>query len=411
MSVIVFENARIITSPDADPLENGYLVVEDNLIRELGPGEASLSIDGQKTINCGGHTLLPGLIDCHVHLGAFDPNLVEIGRRYHTSYRIIRTLEMMRLALDQGFTTVRDCGGADPGLRQAVSEGRVPGPRLSVCGPVISQTGGHADLRLATENYPPQRLEGGLTSIVVDGKDACRQVCRDLLRQGVDFLKIMGSGGAASPSDEVDSVQYSGEEIRVMCDEATNAGTYVSSHCYADRAIIQSVENGVRTVEHGNLMSREGALAIKAHDAYLVPTLATYHEYSKRGRSLGLPEANIAKINTVKEKGLESLALALEAGVRIGLGSDLLGPMQDSMARSLTLQAEVMGATGALTAATMTNAEIIGMEDQLGTLAPGKLADIIAVKENPMERISVFEDFAENISLIVQDGRVYKNTM
>ena len=410
--VLLFENARIITCEHGQaPIENGFVLVEDRFIRQVGPENQTPAIADMVRINCQGHTLLPGLIDAHVHIGAFAPDLVEILRQYSTSYRIIRALGMMRGMLDQGFTTVRDCGGADAGFRRAQSEGRIPGPRLNVCGPAISQTGGHADFRLGTEVFSPLQLEGGLCSVVADGETRCRKASREIIRQGADFLKIMGSGGAASPTDKVDSVQFSAREIRAICDEAGNAGTYVASHCYSDRAIIQSVENGVRTIEHGNLMTRDGAEAISRNQAYLVPTLATYYEYARRGESLNLPPANIEKIKFVEKQGLESVGLAMAAGVKIGLGTDCLGPMQDSMARALILQSEVMGPMGALVAATRTNAEILRMDALLGTLVSGKLADMIAVKADPLEDISLFKDYSQNISLIVQDGRIYKNLL
>jgi imidazolonepropionase-like amidohydrolase len=411
MQTIVLTNARIIDCTGREPIERGAVIVEGNLIKEVVSGSPGGLPATAAVIDCRGRTLLPGLIDAHVHIGSVDATFTEQQRRNFTSVLVIKSVSNLKETLDQGFTTVRDEGGADPGFRQAVAEGLIPGPRLFVCGRMISQTGGHADGRLPTESYRPVEHMAGTMSGVYDGVDAVRRAAREQIRQGVDHLKVMAGGGAMSPADEIDTAQYSLDELKAVVFEAENAGKYVSAHCYSDRSILNVLASGVRTVEHGNLMTARAAEAMQAAGAYLVPTVVTYEKLSTMGRDFGASENNIRKINQALEKAYEALALAHRAGVKIGSGSDLLGPMQPFKAGELECQARVMGPMGALMAATRTNAEVIRQEKRLGTIEGGKLADLILVDGDPLADITVLQQYQEKIVLIIQDGRIYKQTI
>jgi imidazolonepropionase-like amidohydrolase len=411
MNTIVLQNAVIIDGSGHDPIEGGAVVVEGQRIKEIISGSPGTLPATALVLDCKGQTLLPGLIDAHVHMGSVDATFTEQQRRNFTSVLVIKTVANIKEALDQGFTTVRDVGGADPGFRQAVAEGLIPGPRMFVCGRMISQTGGHADGRLPTENYHPVEHAAGTASGVYDGVDAVRRAAREQIRQGVDHLKVMAGGGAMSPSDEIDTAQYSLDELKAIVFEAENARKYVSAHCYSDRSIQNAIESGVRSIEHGNLMTAASAAAIKKAGAFLVPTMATYHMLSQKGRDYGVPENNIRKINQALEKAFDSLALAHEAGIAIGSGSDLLGPMQIHKALELELKARIMGPMGALSAATQTNACLLKQENNLGTIAAGKLADLILVKGDPLKDISVLQKYKTHITLIIQNGRIYKNIL
>jgi imidazolonepropionase-like amidohydrolase len=411
MQKLALTNVRIIDCTGADPLEEGTVIIAEGRIKEVVGGRLESLPDDALSIDCQNHTLLPGLIDAHVHMGSVDPTFTEQQRKYFTSYLIIKSINIIKETLDQGFTTVRDVGGADPGFRQAIAEGLIPGPRLFICGRMLSQTGGHADGRLPTETYQPVEHAAGTMSGVYDGVDAVRKASREQLRQGVDHLKVMAGGGAMSPADEIDTAQYSIDELKAVVFEAENAGKYVAAHCYSDRSIKNCIRAGVRTIEHGNLMTESSADAIREAGAYLVPTMITYEMISKLGASFGVPENNIRKINQAREKGAESLEIAFKAGVNIGSGSDLLGPMQIYKGGELELQAQIMGPMGALLAATRTNSEIIRQQENLGTIEPGKLADLILVKGDPLKDISVFKEYGENILLIIQGERIYKNIL
>jgi len=411
METLALTNAVIIDCTGAEPLEGGSVVVEGERIKDVLAGPPGRLPAGAEVIDCRGQTLLPGLIDGHVHIGSVEAGFTEQQRRNFTSVLVIKTVKNLKEALDQGFTTVRDAGGADPGFRQAVAEGLIPGPRLFVCGRVISQTGGHADGRLPTEFHRPVEHAAGTASGIYDGVDAVRLAAREQIRQGVDHLKVMAGGGAMSPADEIDTAQYSLDELKAVVFEAENAGKYVAAHCYSDRSIRHSLESGIRSIEHGNLMTEAGARAIKEAGAYLVPTIVTYEKLSTMGRDFGVPENNIRKIDQALEKAYQALALAQEAGVKICSGSDLLGPMQVYKGTELELQARVMGPMGALMAATRTNAELVRQSHNLGTIEAGKLADLILVKGDPLRDMTIFQDYKAKISLIMQGGGLYKNSL
>jgi imidazolonepropionase-like amidohydrolase len=251
----VLKEAKIIDGTGADPILNGAVVIEGQRVKEILPGDPGQLPSSAVLIDCRHQTLLPGLIDAHVHLGAVDANILDQQRRYFPSLLVIMALKIMKETLDQGFTTARDAGGVDPGFREAVSQGLVPGPRLFVCGEPLSQTGGHGDFRLPTETHLPVEHPAGLATKVCDGVDQVRLAAREQLRKGVDHIKVMAGGGAMSPSDEIDTSQYSLEELRAVVFEAESAAKYVSAHCYSDRSILNSVQAGIRSIEHGNLLT------------------------------------------------------------------------------------------------------------------------------------------------------------
>ena len=411
MSFLVLENATLIDGTGADPVSNGTVVVEDDRIKEVLRGSPGRVPSDAQTIDCRNQTLLPGLIDGHVHLGAVDANIMEQQRLYHPSLLVIRTLKVIQEALDQGFTTVRDAGGADAGYREAQRQGLIPGPRIFVSGCALSQTGGHGDFRLPTEVRSPSQDLAGVATRICDGVDEVRRGAREQLRRGADFIKVMGGGGCMSPSDEIDTSQYSPDELRAAVFEAEAVGTYVAAHVYSSRSIRNCVSSGIRTLEHGNLLDETAAKAIKDAKAFLVPTLVTYEMISRMGKSMGIPENNVRKINEARDRGLEALAIAKKLGVKIASGSDLLGPMQRYKGMELELKARVLGPMGAIVATTKTNAELLKKEKDLGTIEAGKLADFILVQGDPLKDITLIQQYQEKISLIIQGGRVYKNIL
>lgn len=409
--LIVFREAVIIDGTGNDPIPNGSVVIEGERIKEVLEGDPGILPANAQVIDCRHQTLLPGLIDAHVHLAAVDANIMEQQRRYFPSMLVIKTLKVMKETLDQGFTTVRDMGGVDPGFREAVAQGLVPGPRLFVCAQPISQTGGHGDFRLPTEIYPPVEHTAGLATRICDGVDQVRLGVREQLRKGVDHVKVMAGGGAMSPSDEIDTSQYSLEELQAAVFEAESAGRYVGAHCYSERSILNSVQAGIRSIEHGNLITEKAAAAIKEQEAFLVPTIVTYEMISRMGRDLGIPDNNVRKINEARERALEALAIAHRVGVKIASGSDLLGPMQIHKGMELELKARVLGPMGAIVASTKTNAELIGREKDLGTIEAGKLADLILVDGDPLKEISLLQQYQERITIIMKGGSLYKNLL
>ena len=246
---------------------------------------------------------------------------------------------------------------------------------------------------------------------ICDGVDEVRRAAREQLRQGVDFVKVMAGGGCMSPSDEIDTSQYSLEELKAIVFEAEAVGKYVSAHVYSPRSIMNCITAGIRTLEHGNLLDEKTAQAIKNAGAFLVPTLATYDLLPRMGKELNIPENNIRKMVEARDKSMEALSIAHQVGVKIASGSDLLGPMQCQKGYELELKAQVLGPMGAIVASTRTNAELLRRERDLGTVEAGKLADIILVNGDPLKDIAVLQQYQEKITLIMQGGNLYKNIL
>lgn len=408
----VFTNATLLDGTGAGPRERATVVVDDDRIAEVTDGDARYGGTAAVAVDCAGRTLLPGLTDAHVHIGAVDVNILEQHRAYPASLVVLKMARILEATLGQGFTTVRDAGGADWGFKAAVEQRVVDGPRLLVSNRMLSQTGGHGDVRRLAETHDAEATcpGAGVRAIVCDGVDAVRKAAREQLRTGADQIKVMASGGAMSPADELDSTQFSADELRAAVEEASAAGTYVMAHAYSAAAVRHCLAAGVRSIEHGNLIDADTAKLLAEHDAFLVPTLITYDLLAREGARHGVPAANLAKINQAREQGMEALRLAAEAGVRIASGSDLLGELQVHKARELALKAQVLGPMGALVAATRTNGELFGLGDKIGTVEPGKAADLLVVDGDPLTDIELLAD-SDRLAVICKDGRLVKNTL
>jgi imidazolonepropionase-like amidohydrolase len=405
-----FVNAAIIPATGEPPFTGSVVIEGDRIVDVIeggGPPRATAL-----TVDCAGRTLLPGLIDAHVHIGALDPDGREQQRRYFDSEASLRAGLAIAQLLDQGFTTARDAGGADAGFRRAVERGVIAGPRLLVSGRPLSQTGGHADGRLATEhgNVSACGAQVGMVPQIVDGTDQVRWAVREELRRGADQIKVMAGGGVMSPTDRLEASQFSLGELQVAVETAQRAGSYVLAHAYTPEAIQTSVAAGVRSVEHGNLIDAPTAELMAEHGVFLVPTLVTYEKLYEGGERIGLSKANLEKLAVVIDAGLESLRIAQAAGVKIASGSDLLGPMAQHRGRELAIKAQVLGPMGAIVAATRTNAELMRLDAEVGTVEPGKRADLIVVDGDPLADIELLGR-PETTSVIVTDGRLYKLTI
>ena len=403
-------NAFLIDCAGNEPRERASVVVEEERIREVRLAGSGPTGGHEAIVDCSGMTLMPGLTDAHVHIGAVDVNILDQHREHPSNLVALMMARILEDTLQQGFTTVRDAGGADWSFKAAVERGIVEGPRLLVSDRPISQTGGHGDWRRITETQSPEIFcpTAGMRSVVCDGVDEVRRAAREQLRLGADQIKVMASGGAMSPADELSATQYALEELRAAVEVAEAARTYVMAHAYNDESVRNCLQSGVRSIEHGNLIDEETARIIAESGAYLVPTLVTYEALSEEGRDYGVPEDVIRKIDEARALGIRALRFAYESGVRIASGSDLLGPLQDRKARELEIKTEVMSPMESLVSATRTNAELFDMEDKIGTVEAGKLADLIVVEGNPLENITVLQK-KSNIKLIMKGGTVFKD--
>lgn len=404
MSIKIFKNGLILDCTGAEPKERAWVVVEGDLIREVGMGEVP-SFPTAEVVDCKGMTVLPGLIDAHIHVSLFDNDLGEIGRRNYPAMHYARAFAILKDTLDQGFTTVRDAGGADAGFRVAVELGLVPGPRITVCGQALTMTGGHADPRLSTENREP--FDAPFQGVVADGVAEVQRAAREQLRRGVNYLKVMAGGGCGSPADEPDTSQYSLEELRAIVCEAASVKKKVLAHCYSNASMRLCADAGIYSLEHGNYLDEATAAYARAKGCWLVPTLTTYFYMSEHGEELGIPAYFLRKMKMVREYALEAVENAMKAGMDIGSGSDVVGDGQPHKGMELELKSKVMGPMKALLSATRENARLLGQSDRIGSLEPGKYADILVVQGNPMDDMSIFHR-RDNIKVILQGGRYIK---
>ncbi|SNY47886.1 metal-dependent hydrolase family protein [Paractinoplanes atraurantiacus] len=392
-------NATIFDGVNGDLVE-GSVHVADGRITAIGGGAAP-SPTSARVIDARGRTVLPGLIDAHCHAYGIDLNMLQLESR-PLSYIALAAAKRLAGALSRGFTTVRDPSGGDAGLDRAIREGLIPSPRYLWTGAALSQTGGHGDVRAADSDVCGC---GAHTVEVVDGVDPLRVAVRDRLRRGAHAIKIMASGGVVSLTDPIRIPQYSPEEIRAVTSEAARRGSYVAAHAYSPEAIRHAVSNGVRTIEHGNLLDAPAASLMAAEGAFLVPTLAAYDAMDRRGDALGMPLVSQRKNREVLEAGRKAVELARAAGVQVGFGTDLMGVLEEEQLQGLRLQAEVDGVHLALQSATSVNATLIGRGDDLGRVAPGYIADLLIIDGNPFEDPSVLWSGPANRT-VIQSGTV-----
>jgi imidazolonepropionase-like amidohydrolase len=407
MTAIILANCAVLDGTRNERREDHHVLVEDGWIREVA--DRPLRSETAETINLHGRTLMPGLIDAHVHVMAVDAMLGRLAEQPLTlvTMQAGRVLEGM---LRRGFTTVRDAGGADGGLAEAIAQGLMPGPRLFPSGQALSQTGGHGDARPRTRSVTSCACceYGAGLSRIADGVTECRRAARDELRKGATQIKIMASGGVASPYDPIWNLQYSNEEMRAIVEEARGWHTYVLAHAYTPEAIRRAIDNGVRSIEHANLIDRATAEQVAAAGGFVVPTLATYDTLHRFGHDLGFSEVNLSKLAEVREAGLSSLELLQAAGVPIGYGTDLLGPMHKYQTREFVLRAEAMAPFDIIRSATTVNAALLNRTGELGVVAPGARADLIALDGDPLADISLLDGEGEHLAMIMKDGALYK---
>ncbi|NDK32702.1 metal-dependent hydrolase family protein [Nesterenkonia haasae] len=358
---------------------------------------------GDQPLDAGGSIAIPGLIDCHVHVLANSANLGGLGDQ-SPSYLAASAINTMQDALRRGFTTLRDAGGADFGLAQAAAEGLFTAPRLFYGGKAISQTGGHADMRAPGTTVMDTHQCCPHMGVVCDGVSEVRRAARHQLRTGADHIKLMLSGGVASPTDRVDSTQFSDEEIRAAVEEAEAANRYALGHAYTARAINRGLRLGVRSIEHGNLLDEESVRLFREHDAFLVPTLVTYQRLRIDGAANGLPRESQDKVENVLYAGIDALRLADQGDVNIAYGSDLLGDMRSWQSHEFMIRSEVQSPGAVLRSATTTAARLLRQEGELGRVTPGARADFLLLKANPLEDIRILAEPESSLTHVFSRG-------
>ncbi len=411
MTQLLFRNFRML-EPEIGELQDGFgLLVEGETIREVS--DKPIKANGAQVIDCGGRTLMPGLIDSHVHVFLSEVN-IRFLEAVPLTLATARAVELMRGMIDRGFTTVRDTGGADWGIKSAVEQGHVPGPRLFIAGQAIGPTGGHSDPRRRTD-YGFRRCHCcnamAFTMAVSDGVSEVRKSAREQMRQGADHVKIMMSGGVASPYDPLDSLQFSPQEVAAAVEEAQAFGRYVCAHAYTPEAITRAAHAGVRTIEHGNLIDGPAAKLMAEKGMFLIANLVAYYAMRERAAEYGMTGEMLAKNDLVIDGGLRSLEICKRAGVPVAYGSDLLGALQIDQSREFMLRSEVVPPIEIIRSATTIGAKILRMEGKVGTLTPGALADLIVVDGDPLKDLGLFQGQGQHLAAIVTGGKFHKNRL
>jgi len=413
----VFTNVNLVDVQAGVIHENATVKLSGGRVErvELQPSingdvEQPSSSDVEKRVDFRGKYLCPGLIDSHVHIIA-----VPGEREWQDTKNLNATTSAYRHAfvcqqmLDRGFTTVRDCGGASLALKQSIEDGLIQGPRLFIAGNFLSQTGGHGDTRGSHDHSNIECCGGGSSnfpSFICDGVPECLRATRENIRTGSDFIKIMGGGGVCSPTDRIDNIQFTSEEISAITTVARNSQTYVTSHAYTPQSIRQAMENGVMGIEHGNLIDKETAELMAKKGAYLTPTLVTYTAMGDESFAGYMPAESMEKNAKVYVAGLEGLKIAADAAVNICYGSDLLGHLGVAQLNEFTIRSKVLPASAILQSATITPARMMRQENYLGQIKQGFAADLLVLNANPLEDITVLAQPEKHLLGVIKNGRV-----
>jgi imidazolonepropionase-like amidohydrolase len=415
MHTLIFNNARIFDGANADCAEGMSVLVADGIIQEIS-AQPILYGHHAEVIDVAGRTLMPGMIDAHIHAFASDVSVTRIEQLGET-YRAAHAVRMLQHALRCGFTTVRDVGGGNYGLQRSIVDKLFAGPRFFYAGKALSMTGGHGDFRQIEERPNYQAMcacAGGVFNtmcVVADGVDACLKAVREELRQGAHCIKIMGSGGVASPTDPIWMNQYREDEIRAIVGECAERRTYVSAHCHPANAVRRCVEFGVRTIEHGTLIDSETATFVAERGAYIVPTMITIEQLVKMGRKLGFPPQSQEKMDIAWKGALSGLDAMRNAQVNVCFGTDLLGSLYDQQCREFTLRSEVFTPLEILRQATSVSAEMMMQEGKLGCIQQGAHADLLIVDGDPLKDISLLAASGDHLRVIVREGELVKNQL
>ncbi|MFB7420324.1 amidohydrolase family protein [Streptomyces sp. NPDC056121] len=389
MNPTILLNASVLDPRAGTLLPDRSVVIRGGNIEEVT--DTRVRAKDAVTIDLRGRTLMPGLIDSHVHATQASADFAEL-RSWSPYYSAARVSQVLREMLLRGFTTVRDMGGADHGVARAVEEGLFDGPRVLFGGPIIAPTGGHSLTRIC------------------DGETELRRAIREQMALGAHHVKLTLSGGIISTM-RVDSLGYSEQEIRAAVDEASLARRYVAGHAYTAEAVNRALRCGVRTIEHGNLIDEASVELFEQHEAFYVPTLATYFALAQQGAAHALSDESRRKLHDVIDAGLRALELADRAGLKIGYGTDLHGALHDRQLTEFTLRAQAQKPADILRAATVTGAEIAGMTGHIGEIVPGAFADLLVVDGNPLEDIALLTEPERRLLLIMRNGAVVKNIL
>ncbi|WP_239732761.1 amidohydrolase family protein [Mammaliicoccus sp. P-M55] len=403
---MILKNINLIDGTGNDIQKNIDIKIENNVIAEIGK-----NLNGDEVIEGNGQYLLPGMIDSHVHV-MLEMEPLENRLSTPFSYNFYKAIDHLKRTVDAGVTTVRDALGADLGLKEAVNDGIVIGPRLQISINALTITGGHGDSYTKSGIHLPLLQDGypGMPSGLCDGVNEVRKKAREMLRAGADVLKVHATGGVTSATDHPDYTQFSVEELKVIVEEAQfRNNRKVMAHAQGLQGVKQCIEAGIHSIEHGIYLDDEAVKLMKEKDMYLVPTLLAPLSVIEFATELGMSENSINKSKQVMQDHIESFKKAHQAGVKIAMGTDAGVFKHGTNLRELELMVEHgMTEMEAIVSSTKTAAECLGYDEELGTIEEGKKADFILLEQNPLDDIAVLRD-PNKIKVVAIDGKIVKD--
>jgi imidazolonepropionase-like amidohydrolase len=412
MTPTLFKNARVFDGMSGDCPEGMQVFVESGLIREVSA--KPIKTGDALVIDVGGRTLMPGLIDAHIHAYASDVTAQKVDL-VGDPYRTAHAVRMLGFALDCGFTTVRDIGGGDYSLWHAIEDKLIRAPRFLYAGKIMSMTGGHGDDREMNESHHTQGYcscgDFNALSVIADGVNECVKAVREELRRGAHCIKIMGSGGVASPTDPIWMNQYREDEIRAIVQETSERRTYTSAHCHPVSAVRRCLEFGVRVIEHGTLMDDATARFVADKGAFVVPTMLIIFVLVELGPKLGFPANCQEKAAYAFEQAILGMESMRKAGVKIGFGTDLLGETYVQQCREFTIRKQVFSPLEILQQATSINAALLMQEGKLGCVKAGAHADLLVVEGDPLKDIELLAASGRKLPVIMRAGELVRNEL
>ena len=411
MTNTLFTNANVILDGLAEQQGSFNVLVKGSTIHSVS--SRPIDHDDATVIDVAGRTLMPGLIDAHAHITGLSLSPKNIS--YPPSEIVLAAANYLRNSLMDGFTTIREAGGADHSIAQLLAEGTIVGPRLFSSGRALTQTGGGADFRSPAElNDPCGHVSPfSVMSVIVDGVDEVRKAAREELRKGATQIKLFASGGVVFPSESHATLyEFSEAELRAAVEEANARGTYVMAHVYTDEGVRRCLRAGVRSIEHANFVSKETVAMMSEHGVYFDPTFISLVQRIESANETHLPEGVVNNLKQTVAKGRQVYEWATQYGLPIAFGTDLWGlDARKSQLREFETRAGLDSPASIIRSATATNAELLLLKGKLGTIAPGAYADLLIVDGDPLADVHVMTDPKKNLKLIMKDGVIYKNEL
>ena len=411
MTQTLFANANLVLDGLAELQPSFNVLVRDNRIVTVST--QPIAAPEATVVDVGGRTLMPGLIDAHAHITGLSLTPKNIA--FPATEIAIASANYLRNCLMDGYTTIREAGGADHATARLLAEGHIVGPRLFYSGKALTQTGGGADFRTPDEAIDPCGHIGPFSnmSVIADGTAEVRKAARDELRKGATQIKLFASGGVVFPAEgHATRYEFSEEELNAVVEEATARDTYVMAHVYTDEGVRRCLKAGVRSIEHANFVTEDTVAMMADYHAFYVPTFISLVQRVESATETHLPKTIVDNLQRTIARGKQVYGWARKHKVPVGFGTDLWGPeAQKAQLREFEMRQELDPPADVLRSATVTNAELLMEKGTLGVIAEGAYADLLIIEGNPLADLGVLMSPEKNLKFIMKDGTIYKNEL